>query len=196
MSNSAISFNTAGLASATSAGLVGTGAQTFAGKKTLDGGAFIKGDGTAIPTGYIGEQIPGAVTNGVSLTTTYASITGTNLVLGAGTWHIFANVSMNLNIPANSGSNFTQLTGSVQLYNGSSNLTERSTYLQSSAQTAFGMVVGGYIALNYVVNLTGAGTTTFSLQGRYTVAGTNPGVSVTVNNTSPANSVFFAVRIG
>lgn len=38
MSNSAISFNTAGLASTTSPGLVGTGAQTFAGAKTFNNG--------------------------------------------------------------------------------------------------------------------------------------------------------------
>ena len=38
MPNSAISFNTAGLASATSPGLVGTGAQTFAGAKTFQNG--------------------------------------------------------------------------------------------------------------------------------------------------------------
>lgn len=38
MPNSAITFNTAGLASATSPGLVGTGAQTFAGAKTFQNG--------------------------------------------------------------------------------------------------------------------------------------------------------------
>ena len=38
MPNSAITFNTAGLASATSPGLVGTGAQTFAGVKTFNNG--------------------------------------------------------------------------------------------------------------------------------------------------------------
>ena len=38
MGNSAISFNTAGLASTTSPGLVGTGAQTFAGAKTFQDG--------------------------------------------------------------------------------------------------------------------------------------------------------------
>jgi hypothetical protein len=57
MANSAIVGNVQGLASATSPGLVGTSAQTFAGKKTLDGGALIKGDttGAAVAAGYIGE---------------------------------------------------------------------------------------------------------------------------------------------
>lgn len=74
MSNSAISFNTAGLASTTSPGLVGTGAQTFAGKKTLDGGALIKGDtsGVAIASGYVGE----VVTTGITEPGTIASGTG------------------------------------------------------------------------------------------------------------------------
>lgn len=53
---SALTGNTSGLATAVSPGLVGTGTQTFAGKKTLDGGALIKGDtsGVAIPSGYLG----------------------------------------------------------------------------------------------------------------------------------------------
>lgn len=57
MPSSALSGNTSGLATDTSPGLVGTGAQTFAGKKTLDGGALIKGDtsGTAVAAGYVGE---------------------------------------------------------------------------------------------------------------------------------------------
>lgn len=38
MPNSAISFNTSGLATATSPGLVGTGAQTFGGAKTFQNG--------------------------------------------------------------------------------------------------------------------------------------------------------------
>jgi hypothetical protein len=63
MANSAWSGNTAGLASATSPGLVGITTQTFAGKKTLDGGALIKGDtsGVAIAAGYVGEKITGTL---------------------------------------------------------------------------------------------------------------------------------------
>jgi hypothetical protein len=47
------------LASPTEAGMVSTSAQTFAGKKTLDGGALIKGDttGNAIASGYVGETV-------------------------------------------------------------------------------------------------------------------------------------------
>lgn len=83
MPNSAITFNTAGLASATSPGLVGTGAQTFAGKKTLSGGALIAGDvsGSAIATSYIGEMI-GTLRSGTN-GFTYSSRTTTNPTVGA-----------------------------------------------------------------------------------------------------------------
>lgn len=152
------------------------------------------GDGTAVPAGYVGETVTGTVTNSVSLTTSYASITGTSISLSPGIWMIYAQVSLFLNIPPNSGSNFTQLTGSVQLATSTgTNLTERSMYLQSSAQTAFGMVIANYVPINHVVNITS--TTTYQLNGKYTVAGTNPGVSVTTNTTAPFTSVFYAVRI-
>lgn len=50
MPNSAISFNTSGLATTTSPGLVGTGAQTFAGDKTFNGNIGI---GTSSPAGKL-----------------------------------------------------------------------------------------------------------------------------------------------
>lgn len=61
MPNSAISFNTSGLATTTSPGLVGTGAQTFAGVKTFQDGASIKGDtsGATIATGFVGQRLAG-----------------------------------------------------------------------------------------------------------------------------------------
>lgn len=82
-------------ASATQSGLVNTTAQTFAGKKTLDGGALIKGDttGNAIASGYVGEVIKnsyssGAVSGGIgpgnAVTLTLPS---------AGVWRITANGS-------------------------------------------------------------------------------------------------------
>ena len=65
MANSALTGNTSGLASATSPGLVGITTQTFAGKKTLDGGALIKGDtsGVAIAAGYVGEIVSSTSTS-------------------------------------------------------------------------------------------------------------------------------------
>lgn len=59
MGNSANSGNILGYAPGTQPGLVSTVAQTFAGKKTLDGGALIKGDtsGSAIASSYVGEML-------------------------------------------------------------------------------------------------------------------------------------------
>ena len=77
-------------ASATAQGTVTTGAQTFAGKKTLDGGALIKGDTSGIiPAGYIGEQLSvlgseltTSTTGGVTLTLATLPITS------AGVWKV------------------------------------------------------------------------------------------------------------
>ncbi len=89
MPSSAISFNTAGLATATSPGLVGTGAQTFAGKKTLDGGALIKGDtsGVAIAAGYVGQVVRDSGFNG-SLSSASGCVGVSNLSIGSGIWLI------------------------------------------------------------------------------------------------------------
>lgn len=94
MPYSAISFNTSGLATTTSPGLVGTGAQTFAGKKTLDGGALIKGDTTGNPVaaGYVGEFKYAYATSGVSLAN--SAWTNVNVIqLTDGVWQIWGNTS-------------------------------------------------------------------------------------------------------
>jgi len=88
MTSSALTGNTSGLASATSPGLVGITTQTFAGKKTLDGGALIKGDtsGVAIAASYVGEVLSNTGT-GVSVPTTGWTNIAT-ITLTAGTWSI------------------------------------------------------------------------------------------------------------
>jgi hypothetical protein len=91
MPNSAISFNTSGLATTTSPGLVGTGAQTFAGKKTLDGGALIKGDtsGVVVPAGYVGEVLQSNVNSLINVThATGLESNITTLVLTAGVYEV------------------------------------------------------------------------------------------------------------
>lgn len=90
MPNSAITQQVQGLASATSPGLVGTGAQTFAGKKTFDGGALIKGDssGNAIATGYVGEVLTATLSN-VTISPTSTPVTVGSLTLTAGTWMVY-----------------------------------------------------------------------------------------------------------
>lgn len=94
MANSAWSGNTAGLASATSAGLVGTGAQTFAGKKTLDGGAAIKGDtsGVAIAAGYVGERLTFTSRAISGVTTGWAVNTSALTTLTSGLWLVFGKI--------------------------------------------------------------------------------------------------------
>ena len=86
---SALTGNTSGLATAVSPGLVGITTQTFAGKKTLDGGALIKGDtsGVAIAAGYVGETVSTLLTAGgvTSVAGTFVDGTGT-MTLTAGIW--------------------------------------------------------------------------------------------------------------
>lgn len=76
MANSTFTGSVAGYASGTQPGLVSTTAQTFAGKKTLDGGALIKGDtsGVAIAAGYVGEFISSTSVN------TSIAVSASNLV--------------------------------------------------------------------------------------------------------------------
>jgi len=62
MANSALSGNIQGLASASSPGLVGTGAQTFAGDKTLTG--LITASGGILNTGLTGANSTTAYTAG------------------------------------------------------------------------------------------------------------------------------------
>jgi hypothetical protein len=100
MTSSALTGNTSGLASATSPGLVGITTQTFAGKKTLDGGALINGDsaGTTITAGYIGYQVRSRVDASapVTLTTgTWTDIISGGISLGVGTWDISAIAGFN-----------------------------------------------------------------------------------------------------
>lgn len=90
------------VASATVSGMVTTSAQTFAGKKTLDGGALIKGatDGVAIAAGYVGEKVISLGSNGVNKTglngapVIFDTANAPSLSLGAGTWLIIGNVGL------------------------------------------------------------------------------------------------------
>lgn len=94
MTSSALTGNTSGLASATSPGLVGITTQTFAGKKTLDGGALIKGDtsGAAIAASYVGEvkAVTGAFFNASSGAW---NSNATSLTLNSGNWLVSGSMS-------------------------------------------------------------------------------------------------------
>ena len=84
---SAITGNVLGPASSSSAGLVTTAAQTFAGKKTLDGGAAIKGDtsGSAIAASYVG-QVYRTSAAGQSISSGGSTINLVTHAVGAGVW--------------------------------------------------------------------------------------------------------------
>jgi len=94
MTSSALTGNTSGLASATSPGLVGITTQTFAGKKTLDGGALIKGDtsGVAIAASYVGEVLNSTVSTVTNVGVSGQYFNATSLTLTAGTWLAFAGI--------------------------------------------------------------------------------------------------------
>lgn len=98
MPNSAISFNTSGLATTTSPGLVGTGAQTFAGKKTLDGGALIAGDtsAAAIASGYIGQNLPFTNQSVAGGNNSWAANATPLATLTAGKWVLFGTATAGL----------------------------------------------------------------------------------------------------
>lgn len=71
-------------ASATQSGLVNTTTQTFAGKKTFDGGAAIKGDtsGNDITAGYVGEVRTSRFTAFTKTSDSYQSLTTITLTPG------------------------------------------------------------------------------------------------------------------
>ena len=73
-------------ATASQQGTVSTTAQTFAGKKTLDGGALIKGDtsGVTIATGYLGENVRSQ--GNTTFTSTNGIVNVTTINITAGVW--------------------------------------------------------------------------------------------------------------
>lgn len=100
MSNSAFtpSNNLSVPATTTQAGTVSTVAQTFAGKKTFDGGAAIKGDttGSAIAAGYVGEVLSSRLS--VTTNATKAVYNDVRSVeLTAGIWLLTGHVTLSRN---------------------------------------------------------------------------------------------------
>lgn len=164
MPNSAISFNTAGLASATSPGLVGTGAQTFAGKKTLDGGALIKGDtsGAAIAASYVGQVITGSLGANPSFTTTsYTDLTGATLALTAGVWSIVLETPLLLRLASlTGGSRIVQNLAITK--NDNTILSSRDVHAVETGQTPLARLSSG--SLSCVLSI--AVSDTLKLRGR------------------------------
>lgn len=187
MPNSAITFNTSGLATTTSPGLVGTGAQTFAGKKTLDGGAAIKGDtsGAAIATGYVGEVVEATgMADGVSIGSD-AAWSGASLPLSAGIWRIFARVAIGSVV---AGDAYVQIRITN---NAGTTINNQDTRYRVQNTNIY---LDGTICFDTIVRLTGAGTVeTYKIYGaKTTVSGS---ATIQFRNTTGLYSTFYAVRI-
>lgn len=193
MSNSAITFNTAGLASATSPGLVGTGAQTFAGKKTLDGGALIKGDtsGVAIASGYVGERITTASTIVTTLaTTSWSDVTNATITLTPGVWEIKAQGVFNYGTGAASGnSGYTQIT-ITDNSNNQIGKTPKMTYAKTASNVS--SIIYAPFSMSTIVNI--VSNTTYKLRLKKTdTNGTGTG-NIEVS-AGEYEADFYAVRI-
>jgi hypothetical protein len=156
MSSSHITQQVQGLATATSPGLVGTGTQTFAGKKTLDGGALIKGDtsGAAIAAGYVGEfKESASITGYTGAANTWVNASN-SLTLEAGIWKIDYHAMMETAYISQSG------VCSVRIYNS----TDAVEISNSRSASIINGTISTYqhVANCVVVNLTS--TKVFYLQ--------------------------------
>jgi len=145
MTSSALTGNTSGLASATSPGLVGITTQTFAGKKTLDGGALIKGDtsGVAIASSYVGQVFRTSATS-QSIASGSGAINLVTHAVGAGVWLVSGFMFGLPNTPAGSALYVTDQgstsTSALTGYSSSANvLTKRDndSYIGTSTSTFY-----------------------------------------------------------
>jgi hypothetical protein len=102
-------FTTGAAASATDIGIVTTGTQTFAGKKTFDGGAAILGgtSGTLPAAGYIGEVLISKVTTSTNAPATNTKLELTTLTLTPGTWLLSGGITYLRNSSTPSAGNHT-----------------------------------------------------------------------------------------
>jgi len=189
-SSSVITQAVQGLATATSPGLVGTGAQTFAGKKTLDGGAAIKGDtsGSAIAAGYVGEKITWAsAPSDQTITTTESDWTNANIVLTSGVWLVVANIQVYAETAATSGSSQSAI---VRITNSSNTIIQNQDkllYVKTTANVTNGIQTT--LPFSFIANLSAA-STTYKIRCYITSAGTG-----TIANRSLQYSEFYGIRI-
>jgi hypothetical protein len=160
-------------ASAIAQGTVTTGSQIFAGKKTFDGGALIKGDvsGINIATGYVGEVKSNANTTGVSLpNATYVEVANTGS-LSAGIWLLTGTATA-----IGQGGIYGLGTNKVNIAvvaTSASGGTLGSTMVASQTFTnSFGATPG---TVSYVVNITSAQTYYLNVRCEANAGtGTNP----------------------
>ena len=195
MSNSAISGNVQGLATAGSPGLVGTGAQTFAGKKTFDGGAAIKGDasGIGVAIGYVGEVKTATKT---TTSETGSAVSGTwydaglSLSLEAGVWLVTAS--------ARTVTYFSAYTnGSADTFMAICTGTTASPTVVTSAICTTPPRVGETLAVTFGCQtvVTVPATTVHSVYYRMTKTGTNTLATTGLTGSTDIPMRFQAIRI-
>lgn len=179
-------------ASATQSGLVNTSSQTFAGKKTLDGGALIKGDttGSAIAAGYVGEKITWASAPATqSTTTSIADWTNASITLTAGVWLIQANICcvyITGLIAGDSGATLIRITDA------SNNIVENMDK-QNAVRTAAASNTYCILSIPFSFVKSVNTSTTYKIRiSHANSAGTGGGI---VYNESNNKSEFFAIRI-
>lgn len=198
MPNSAITQQVQGLATTTSPGLVGTGAQTLAGKKTFDGGALIKGDtsGVAIASGYVGQKITWI---NPPITQTFSTVEAdwvdgssnpAQIVLTAGVWLVTANIAARITTGTTAG-NDSYIR--VRITDSSNNLIQNMDKLLSTKTPANAELrIWSVLPFSFVAVLSAA-STTYKIRGS---RGDNNGVGVGGLFNEPAfYSEFFAIRI-
>lgn len=146
--------------------------------------------GSAIANTYVGEVVTGSI-NTVTLTTSDSPISST-INLSAGIWLINYNVSMIVSA-ASTGAPFSQVTGTLNLHNGSGYVsgTDRSLYLQNLLTAAYNMDIGGTVSNQWLSNSNSA--TSWTVNGR-TIISAGSG-TVYIQNTTAFYSSFYAVRI-
>lgn len=164
MSNSAISFNTAGLASATSPGLVGTGAQTFAGAKTFQDGAVITGStsGSSISAANIGSLSANFYRAATGLSTGSGNV-GAVVAIPAGVFLVVATCTA----AGGSGMSFS----SVAIGGSGTNVTTLSSASQKYS-------VSGTSSINFGTYVAYVNSTGTNLQFTYSLTGSSVDMSV------------------
>jgi hypothetical protein len=188
MSNSAFtpSNNLSVPATTTQAGTVSTVAQTFAGKKTFDGGAAIKGDitGSAIASGYVGEFINNLAAASINQT----GSTGSDLIFNtAGAPTLTLKKGLWLLV----GSTGLACTGSLE----ETALTIRNTTANTDHGIAVGYTSSGNLVAHTVMCpvLVTVDDSVFYLKGRRTAAGT--AVKMGATNGTISSGQLSAIRI-
>lgn len=143
--------------------------------------------GNAIAAGYVGEVIRSTAMSNTTISTSATDVTGSNLPLPPGCWHIFYSIEGEIDSGSSSGD---RSLGSLAVYtSGNVKLAQTDSRVAIKTTSASIAIANGRLSGSTVVNLSSA--TTYKLQGTRTdLSGT--GVFTVI--TAP-DQAFYAVRI-